>query len=258
MYEGKTENPGEIVHPKVRVFDTLTDIAQAVAESLRETAIGTKEDRKPLNIALCGGNTPEAIYRRLGEEPIASDIPWESVHLFWGDERCVPPDDPQSNFGMTSRALLGQISIPEGNIHRIRGESRPENEAARYEKEIREFLPAGADGYPRFDWIFLGMGTDGHTASLFPNAISLEEKERLCIPVTHPLSGGDRITLTLPVLNSASRITFVVAGEEKSEMISLVFERKNRSGSYPCTMVVPEDGSLEWYLDRAAAGLLTA
>jgi 6-phosphogluconolactonase len=152
--------------------------------------------------------------------------------------------------------FLRTIPIPEENIHRIKGEANPEDEAQRYAEEIRSIVPLGSPGFPRFDWIFLGLGSDGHTASLFPGSSAFEEKESICVAAEHPLTGQNRITLTLPVINSAARVSFLVSGIEKSGIVARILGDQGKGPLLPASKVSPQDGLFEWYLDRQAASMI--
>ena len=154
---------------------------------------------------------------------------------------------------MTNIALLSHIDIPAGNVHRVLGEDPSTNEALRYAKVIEENVPSGGNGFPRFDWIFLGMGDDGHTASLFPGASNLKEKERICVVAEHPETGQKRVSITFPVINNAKRVSFLVAGEAKAPVFKEILEKGDDPLPYPASMVEPEHGVLEWYLDKATA-----
>ncbi len=234
-----------------KIFDSVKELSDTVAETLLGKALDTPE--KNLYIALSGGNTPRVIYQRLAEEPYRSQMPWDRIHLFWGDERCVPPQHPDSNFGMAAESFLNRISIPEENVHRIKGENRPDDEAARYEKEIRKLVPKSSSGIPRFDWIFLGLGIDGHIASLFPGSNALEEKKRICVAAVHPESGRKRITFTLPLINSSARVSFFVTGTDKGEIVSEILKGKKTRINYPAAMIKPFDGILEWWMEKNTA-----
>ena len=170
---------------------------------------------------------------------------------------CVPPENPESNYLMTRRTLLDKVSIPEANIHRIRGEEDPAAEAARYAKVIAGNVAGGSEGLPAFDWIFLGLGTDGHTASIFPGAGLQPDPLGICAVIRHPETGQERITLTMPVINNAARITFLTSGSGKAGVVKELLEGKDGARAYPASRVNPYQGALEWYLDREAAGELT-
>jgi len=239
---------------KIYLFNNIHDLANHLAEDFK-SAVDLKADAGGvLTVALSGGHTPKAFFEVLSKPPYKETINWENVVLFWGDERCVPPDDDQSNFKMTELSLLANVEIPASNIHRVLGEEPPEEEAVRYEAEIKDIIPSGEHGFPEFDWIFLGMGADGHTASLFPGAATLQVKDKICVVAEHPETGQKRISVTLPVLNNAARVSFLIVGEEKAPVLKEILECKPQNLSYPASMVHPAHGVLEWYLDRAAAG----
>lgn len=238
---------------EIYLFNDIGELAGQLARDF-SVAVGEKAAAgDSISVALSGGHTPKAFFEILAETPYREDIPWDKVIFFWGDERCVSPGNDESNYKMTNGALLSKIIIPSGNVHRVLGEDPPHNEALRYEEEIKEFVPAGRNGFPQFDWIFLGMGADGHTASLFPGAPTLEEKEKICVVATHPETGQERISFTFPVLNNAKRVSFLVAGDSKAPVLKEIMERGDNPLPYPASMVGPEEGVLEWYLDRAAA-----
>lgn len=245
---------------EIAVFENKSSLVDAVTIDLMNDLKGEIEK---YNLALSGGNTPRTIYEQWAT--IRDDTLWSKAHFFWGDERCVPPDDNDSNYKMAYEAFLSKINMKENQIHRIRGEADPEMEAKRYGDEIRNHLPA-INGLPRFDWILLGVGTDGHTASLFPNA---ENKKKLpevpslrevdvCVVAQHPQTGQKRISLTLPVINNAKKVTFLVTGDEKAQIVHEIFSHsgENKSSDYPAAQVKPKSGILQWYLDEAAASLL--
>ena len=238
-----------------KTFDSIKELSENVTAEFLLNVKTALEGSEYLCLALSGGNTPRVIYQRLAEEPYKSEIPWERIHFFWGDERCVPPEHPDSNFAMVSEQLLSRISVPKKNIHRIRGESKPDDEAIRYEEEIKKIVPLSKTGIPRFDWIFLGLGADGHTASLFPGGKSLEETERLCVAAIHPESGRKRITFTLPLINNAARISFFVTGKDKSQVLSEILKGKEGYIRYPAAMVKPTKGILDWWMDSSVSAV---
>lgn len=206
-----------------------------------------------LHIALSGGSTPLAIFRQLAEE--SSPVEWADVHLYWGDERCVPPDSKESNYGNANKALLETLGLGQGQVHRIRGEADPQEEAERYGDVLRQELPE-QNGFPVFDWIWLGLGTDGHTASIFPQQIELWTSGSPCIVATHPETGQTRISLSGGVINAAKRISFIASGEEKAPVVKDIFMKEGRYMEYPAYYVSPASGNLEWYLDQHATKLL--
>ncbi|HDP99346.1 MAG TPA: 6-phosphogluconolactonase, partial [bacterium] len=202
---------------------------------------------------LSGGSTPVRLFQQLASPAYRENIDWKNVHFFWGDERCVPPDHPDSNYGMTKKYLFDHISIPHENIHRINGENDPETEAKRYAGEIFRLLPLNRHGWPQFDWILLGLGNDGHTASIFPGSPILKDRDNICAVATHPQIGQKRITLTLLVINATKRLSFLVSGENKASIAANILTAAEKNKSLPATFVRPENGALEWYLDQPAA-----
>lgn len=210
--------------------------------------------RKRATIALSGGSTPRLLFRHLADQ-YRDRIDWTRVHFFWGDERCVPPGHAESNYGMTRDLLLQHIAIPEENVHRIRGEAEPKTEAKRYGEEIREHV-AKTDGRPAFDLVLLGMGDDGHTASIFPDRMQLLTAEDPCAVAEHPESGQQRITLTGPVINNAGMITFLVTGAGKAERVEGILQKKGNWKSYPAAHIQPKRGALHWFLDEEAGAAL--
>lgn len=180
-------------------------------------------------------------------------IDWAKVNVYWADERCVPPDDEESNFGMTEKILLNKVNIPESNVHRIFGGNDPEEEAIRYSEIIKSNLEF-KNGSPEFDLILLGVGDDGHTASIFPDQMELLSSENICAVATHPVSGQKRITLTGKVINTAARIYFLVTGKSKAEVVSKILEKSEDYLKYPAAHIDADNAG--WYLDKEAAGLL--
>ncbi len=204
-------------------------------------------------VALSGGNTPRALYAKLAGEEFRARIAWERWHFFWGDERSVPPDHPDSNYRTAFEALLSRVPVPPANIHRIETERGPAEAAAAYETALRDFFAVPRGGFSRFDLILLGIGEEGHTASLFPGSAALEESERLVVAVYVEKLSTDRITLTLPALNSAAEVAFLVSGKSKAEVV----KRTLRDGAdLPAARVAPADGRLLWFLDKEAASFL--
>ncbi len=203
-------------------------------------------------MVLAGGGTPRRLYQHLAEQPFCGEIDWPRVKLYWGDERCVPPDHAASNFRMAEEALISRIS-GGGTIHRILGELEPARAAAFYEKEIRR---VSGNGLPRFDLILLGMGRDGHTASLFPDTPNLSEERRLAVATTSPQPPHNRVTITLRVINAARKVMFLVTGGEKASILALVMADDSGAiaTSLPAALVRPRQGRLLWLVDRAAAG----
>jgi 6-phosphogluconolactonase len=207
--------------------------------------------------ALSGGATPRRLYQVLAASPYSDRVLWERVHLFQVDERCVPPDHPESNFRMIRETLLGGARVPGENFHRIAGEDEDVAEAARrYGLELARTVPAREGDLPRFDLIFLGMGTDGHTASLFPGSAVLDEGTVWVRPAQPPQGGVGRITLTFPVLNAAAQIVFLVSGAGKAETLRKVLEGPDQPRVLPAQGIRPTHGTVSWLVDREAANSL--
>ncbi len=206
------------------------------------------------NIALSGGNTPGGVYSLLATIPYKDRVDWGKLHLFWGDERMVPPEHQDSNFKMVEDTLLKHVAVPDDNVHRIRGEIVPEQAAA---EEYSSLLNVHfKTDLPRFDIILLGLGEDGHTASLFPGTDAVEERERHAVAAFVPKLDSWRVTLTLPVLNAAREIYFLVSGRSKSDIIQRIMSIKQPSKELPATMVDPDNGELHWMLDSEAMVLI--
>lgn len=230
--------------------DTLT---AAFTCEFSRTILEYAEEGKQIHIAVSGGSTPISIFRQLAEQTTAEE--WSNVSLYWGDERCVPPDHPDSNYGSALEALLKPLNLPRERIHRIRGEEKPLGEADRYGKELLKYLPS-ENGFPVFDWIWLGLGADGHTASIFPQQIELWTAGSPCIVSSHPETTQSRISITGGVINAARRVSFIAAGKEKADVIKDIFFKEGRHMEYPAFYVDPVSGNLEWFLDQNAASLL--
>jgi 6-phosphogluconolactonase len=285
----------------IEICADAASLAGRGAELVSAAAQSAAVARGVFAVALSGGSTPRGLYEMLARRGTGARVPWRRVHVYWGDERCVPPDHPDSNYGMARTALLSRVEIPEENVHRMRGEDGPQDAARAYEDELRrpplgagapaagaggETPGAGAaarrrpavaargaarpaatvpgaaargassDGrgaLPVLDVVLLGLGTDGHTASLFPHAEAVTETERLCVPSTAP-DGSQRLTLTFPVINNARRVIFLVSGAGKAGMIAEVLEGLRIPDAIPAQKVEPQLGDIVWLLDEAAAG----
>jgi 6-phosphogluconolactonase len=210
-----------------------------------------------IHIALSGGNTPKAFFERIAMNQLKSKtpVPWLKVHLFWVDERCVPPDHADSNYGMTLSALIHKIDLNENNIHRIKGEKNPGPEARRYSEEVKMLVPL-KEGIPVFDLIFLGVGDDGHTASIFPNRIDLLDADKIYETATHPDTGHIRITMTGKPILRAKKIIFVVTGKSKSMIVRQIINHEPESSRYPAAYIYHNRNDADWYLDSAATKFL--
>jgi 6-phosphogluconolactonase len=206
-------------------------------------------------IALSGGSTPRTLYSLLGSTPYRDQIDWTKVEIFWSDERCVSPDDPESNFHLAQQVLLNSIPISERQIHRMPADQADRNAASQsYTEEMRRTF--GTNGIPNFDLLQLGMGPEGHTASLFPHQPSLGERQRLVMPVSVPKPPPDRLTFTPPLLNAAHHILFLVTGDEKADAVHAVLEGDYQPEEYPAQIVRPTNGDVTWMLDTRAAAKL--
>jgi 6-phosphogluconolactonase len=208
-------------------------------------------------VALSGGGTPLATYARLAERPYRHGLPWDRIHFFWGDERNVPPDHPESNYGRAFSLWLGHVCVPFENIHRMRGEMTPSDAADDYTRLLREYGECGRD-WPRFDWVFLGLGADGHMAALFPGSpTSYTAEEPVATVIAHY---GDRpakrLTLTPPVINSARTVAFVVTGADKAQAVASTLAGPIDLSLWPAQRIRLTDGQVTWWLDSAAASQL--
>jgi 6-phosphogluconolactonase len=249
MIKGNVKNKKRII-----IEPNASALASRGAEIFHTTAKKNVETKGRFCVAISGGSTPRNMHRLLGEEPYNSEIPWGKIHIFWVDERCVPADDSLSNFGTAKKDFLDRVPIPEAQVHPMRGEGSPEKGAFNYQQELLTFFKTGAGEFPVFDLIFLGVGTDGHTASLFPGQRSLDERERLVVPVKGGNPDLSRLTMTYPVFNSGKQIVFMVFGKEKAEVVKTVLEDKQRL--FPAQGIQPVNGKLIFLIDREAASLL--
>jgi len=243
--------------PEVRVLPDLDYVVRAAADTFEELAKSKAREGKVFTVALSGGSTPVRLFELLASEPYRSQMPWKSIHFFWGDERAVPPDASESNFGTANATLLSKVDVPDENIHRIKGELDDSVVAAtEYEAELLRFFGLQQGEVPRFDLVFLGMGPDGHTASLFPGTQALSEIHRLVVAPWVDRLQAHRITLTLPVLNKAAHALFLVTGQDKAEVLRTVLHGDPDKPHYPAQLIRPENGDLTWLVDEAAASLL--
>lgn len=237
---------------RVRIFAEpgalFADAAAAFAEVVEEAVAA----RGRAAVALSGGETPRALYRLLAAEPFLHRLPWPRIHAFWGDERGVPPDHAESNFRLARETLFDHVPLPPENVHRIRGEISATAAAQEYEAELQRFFAGEAP--PRFDVVWLGLGRDGHTASLFPGSAALAETRRLAVAVPGPSPLlSPRVTLTLPVINRARHLFFLVLGADKSAVLAEVLAGVPQARNLPAERVRPEAGELVFWMDRAAA-----
>jgi 6-phosphogluconolactonase len=240
----------------MRIFADTAELSRAAANEFSRLARHAVATRERFTVALAGGATPRGAYTLLADEGKRASLPWEKIHVFFGDERPVPPEHCESNYGMAWDALLSHLPIPADNVHRIRGELNAQAAADQYEAELRRHFQLQVGQMPRFDLVMLGMGGDGHTASLFPESPALNETSRLVIANWVDEVQQYRLTVTFPVLNNAREIMFLVAGSAKAEVIGNLFNEHMRSTRYPVQKVKPVDGRVLWLLDRAAAQAL--
>ncbi|MEJ7654010.1 MAG: 6-phosphogluconolactonase [Chloroflexia bacterium] len=237
----------------VVILPTKDDVAARGAEEFIAAAQKAVEERGRFVVALAGGSTPDGAYRLLSAGT-DSPVEWERVSLYWSDERCVAPDHPDSNYGAAKRALLDRLDLQPTQVHRMRGEEEPTRAADMYEAELRADVVGDP---PRFDLVMLGMGDDGHTASLFPHSAALDVMDRLISANHVEKLGADRLTFTTPLINAARMVMFLVTGEGKAAALREVLEGEQNAHEYPSQLVAPTNGRLLWVVDEAAAGSLS-
>jgi len=235
----------------------LTRRAAEVVVEAADRAVGASGG---FTIALAGGGTPAPLYRLLATPPYAQRVDWAHTHVCWGDERCVPPTEPASNYRMAHDTLLSHVTIRAEHVHRMHGELDPLEGAAAYERELRTMFPdaAAPDRPPRFDLVLLGLGPDGHTASLFPGGSAIHERARWVVAEHVPSVSMWRVTLTPVVLNAAREIVFLVSGTEKAQAVAHVLEGPRDPARWPAQVVAPPEGRVRWLVDVGAAGGLRA
>lgn len=235
-------------HPNVHVFEDPQGLAEAAVRAFAEEAAESIQEKRRFTVALAGGSTPRVLYELLATG-YRNALDWGKVHAFFGDERSVPPDHEDSNYHMAERTLLSRV--PVGSVHRMRGELDPREAAALYEEELTAFF----GGRPSFGLILLGIGEDGHTASLFPHSPALDVDDRWVVENPVQKLGTTRITLTLPAINAARKVIFLVAGEGKAKALKEILEGDADPREYPAKLIQPASGPI-WMVDRAAADLL--
>jgi 6-phosphogluconolactonase len=239
--------------PELLVYPDREALSRAAADQFVKLSNDTIAGRGGFSVALSGGSTPRQMYEELASNEFQSRVAWNRVFFFWGDERAVPPDDPQSNYRMADQALLSRVPVPGENICRILAEKPPQVAAMEYEQRLRSFWGNTLTG---FDLVFLGLGTNGHTASLFPHTSVLQEKSRWCVAVWVPELNADRITLTGPVLNHSRNVIFLVAGRDKSAILDEVLRGPYDPERLPAQLIQPVEGKLVWLVDQEAASAL--
>jgi 6-phosphogluconolactonase len=243
---------------QIRKLTTPQELFEAAAEEVVQATKNAVAARGRFTIALSGGSTPKSLYNLLATNA-KSMLPWDRMFFFWGDERHVPPTDAESNYRMVEEIMLSKIPVAAGNVFRVAAENPDAAAAAEaYEQTIKKFFGLESGQFPRFDLILLGMGPDGHTASLFPGTAALQEKSRLVVANWVEKFKASRITFTLPVLNAARSVAFLVSGTDKAEALKNVLEGDAPGEQYPSKLVRPDDGKLLWLVDRAAASGLSS
>lgn len=236
---------------EVKVFNTLNELNEAFTAWMKEIL----KQRKSITVCLSGGSTPKSLFDYWAKHH-KNDIDWSNIKFFWGDERCVPPTHDESSYKMTKEHLFDHVPVPSEHIFRIQGENSPETEVKRYAEILRKELDA-PNGTPSFDLLMLGMGDDGHTASIFPHEIALWRSPEICVVGTHPETGQKRVSLSGKTINAAKRIAFLVTGEKKAEKVKEIINNPETSAKkYPAALVQPESGDLYWFLDKKAASSL--
>lgn len=237
------------------IVDNASELSARGAAIFFKRAKEVVDHKGRFSVALSGGSTPRGMHKLLAEEPYLSRMPWGAIELFWVDERCVPVDDPASNYGVAKEDFVNRIPIPPANVHPMPGEVPPEEGAGEYQRQLEEFFQLGKGASPVFDIIFLGMGTDGHTASLFPGANSVGGSGTWVEAVKGGIPDVYRLTLTYEVLNRAKEICFLVAGKEKALTVRAIFE--DREANLPAQKIQLANGKLTWLLDKEAASFMS-
>lgn len=238
----------------LKVVPDVAALDHVAAAEFARCGEDAARERGRFTVALSGGNTPRAVYALLASEYSAA-LPWEKTFIFFGDERHVPPDDAASNYRMASESLLCRVPIPPQNIHRIQAELDAQTAAEQYEETLKTFFRLKSGEFPHFDLVMLGMGEDGHTASLFPGTEALQETRRLVVANRVAKLGTDRITLTLPVLNAAAEVMVIIAGGDKAEILNRVVHSYG-TAEFPIQLVRPKNGRLLWIVEQQAAKLI--
>lgn len=237
----------------IHAYSNKQALLTATAERMVNCIVQAIQKNGVCNIALSGGNTPGGVFSLLASDSNRDQVDWDRLHVFWGDERMVPPEHNDSNFRMARETLLDHIKIPDENVHRMRGEIAPEAAAIEYAELLHNHFKGS---FPCFDVILLGLGEDGHTASLFPETDAVGECEKHAVAVFVPKLNSWRVTLTFPVINAAREVLFLVSGKSKSDMIQRIMSIKQPDKKIPATMVNPQNGELHWMLDSEAMVLI--
>ncbi len=238
----------------LEIFDSPTSLEHGAADKIVTTLGEEILSRGVATIALCGGTTPRGVYKLLGSPEYSGRLDWKKVHFFWGDERCVGPTNPESNFRTASELLFRHVGLPQQNIHRVRGKIRPPEAARESEEDIRRFFGLKEGEFPRFSLVLLGLGNDGHTASIFPGSPVLGERQRIVTEAHVRAIPAYRITLTVPAINNAATVAFLVSGKSKAAILKDVLE--DGEPRYPAQHINPASGRLFWLVDKDAASRL--
>ncbi len=243
--------------PALCIFDTPQTLATAAAAEFAKLATSAVTERGRFSVALSGGSTPKALFALLAAAPYAHSLPWDKIHFFWGDERLVPPDNPGSNYYHANQILLSDVDVPAANVHRALGEGAPQEAVAAYTAELAAFAAADRR-WPRFDLALMGLGSDGHTAALFPGPIPPEETSQPVISVSAEYEDrpAHRLSLTPLVFNDARHVLFLATGGGKAKAVSAVLQGSPAPEQWPAQRIQPSDGQTKWFLDPAAAALL--
>jgi len=249
------------VRSSVDILSDAAALANAAADRFVSAAAHAIDARQRFVVALSGGSTPRSAYVLLAREPLRLRVDWSRVHILWGDERCVPPDNAESNYRMARETMLDHVPIPPANVHRIRGEDDPRDAAASYEAILRTLLhtskgPASTVPGKNIDLALMGLGDNGHTASIFPHSAVIDERLRWVMADYVAEVSMWRVTLTAPILNSASELLFLVSGGAKANVLARVLEGPRQPRELPAQLIAPESGHVEWLVDRAAAAEL--
>jgi len=241
---------------QIIILDTAEELFVRAAEEIAHVAGEAICMHGEFNLCLTGGTTPARTYDLLATR-FELSVDWKEVQFYWGDDRCVPPDDPSSNYAMANRTLLDKLKIKPEHIHRIRGEDKPEDGAREYEAELRKCLNLSEGQFPRFDLMLLGLGDNCHMLSLFPGIPAIHEQHRLVVPVEVEDKIRHRVTMTAPVMNNSARIMFLVSGENKAAAVKRVLEGRDDPDRVPAHLVAPKDGVVTWMMDKGAASQLS-
>ncbi len=230
-------------------------VAKAAAKDFMTSIVSAISKRKVAYVALSGGSTPRVLFHLLTQSPFIEAIPWDKIHFFWVDERIVPSNNPESNYGQVQQTLFQHVSIDPNNMHPVNGSLDPKSAAQHYEKILNNYAQSSYP-FPRFDWCLLGMGEDGHTASLFPGSEVNPDAAAITVEADYQGRPAQRVTLTPKVINASRRVVFLVTGENKADTLALVLKGLSDPQTLPAQRIQPTHGHLVWFIDRAAAGKL--